>query len=281
MQKVADALYNESVATPVPRTRYRLRGRLDGHERTVDLAVGEHCVGSSRSADVVLLVTGVSRRHARLVVTGSALIVEDLGSTNGTAIDGVAIDGRSSVPSGAELRFGPVRLRVEAVEPDDGELAIALAPTPQAGESRSALSLIDGEVSTVMVGGGESGERAERWLAAIEAMSISLSDGRPVADSLAALAGHLDAAGCMVVRWHEGGDTALAGWGQLGRIPSAAEARRLVRGRDAQDMVRAAQVALEEAPGESRMPPPHSPLAVARQQGARWVSQSEEPAAPA
>ena len=70
-----------------------------------------------RSADQCELVVPhatVSRRHARLSLAGEALQVEDLGSTNGTAINGTVL--RAGTPAaihaGNKLRIGDVELLV-------------------------------------------------------------------------------------------------------------------------------------------------------------------------
>jgi len=64
--------------------------------------------------DFVVAHATVSRRHARLSLAGEALQVEDLGSTNGTAIDTKPV--RSGTPmalhAGAKLRLGDVELNI-------------------------------------------------------------------------------------------------------------------------------------------------------------------------
>jgi adenylate cyclase len=64
--------------------------------------------------DVVLAHSTVSRRHARLVLAGGVLQVEDLGSTNGTAVNGKsALPGkRRSLQAGATLKIGEITLTV-------------------------------------------------------------------------------------------------------------------------------------------------------------------------
>ncbi|HZP98224.1 MAG TPA: adenylate/guanylate cyclase domain-containing protein [Reyranella sp.] len=56
----------------------------------------------------------VSRRHARLSFVGDSLQIEDLGSTNGTAVNGVTLGPAGSRPlrTGDEVRFGDVTVRV-------------------------------------------------------------------------------------------------------------------------------------------------------------------------
>jgi pSer/pThr/pTyr-binding forkhead associated (FHA) protein len=56
----------------------------------------------------------VSRRHVRLSLAGETLQVEDLGSTNGTSVNGTALRGGTPVALqvGAKLRLGDVELAV-------------------------------------------------------------------------------------------------------------------------------------------------------------------------
>ncbi len=64
--------------------------------------------------DLVVAHATVSRRHARLSLAGEALQVEDLGSTNGTAIGGKALSVGAPVVlhAGNKLRLGDVELLV-------------------------------------------------------------------------------------------------------------------------------------------------------------------------
>ena len=70
---------------------------LEGH--------GPWTVGRSQDNDIVVPDPNVSRRHARLSRADNGFIVEDLGSTNGTLLDGAPID-RERIESGDELTFG-------------------------------------------------------------------------------------------------------------------------------------------------------------------------------
>ena len=54
----------------------------------------------------------VSRQHARLVVSEDQLFVEDLGSSNGTVVNGRVIDGRQALRNEDELRFHDIIFRV-------------------------------------------------------------------------------------------------------------------------------------------------------------------------
>ncbi|MDO4693772.1 MAG: FHA domain-containing protein [Eikenella sp.] len=63
-------------------------------------------VGRSRDADVVLAAPEVSGRHVRLRYDGSELAVEDLGSRNGTFVNGRRVQ-NTRLQAGDVLRLGP------------------------------------------------------------------------------------------------------------------------------------------------------------------------------
>jgi adenylate cyclase len=69
-------------------------------------------IGRDRECDGVLLHSTVSRRHARLVLADNVLHIEDLGSTNGTSVDGavVATGALQPLQAGAKLRIGDIEL---------------------------------------------------------------------------------------------------------------------------------------------------------------------------
>tara|TARA_B100001750_G_scaffold235706_1_gene238581 strand:- start:1340 stop:2572 length:1233 start_codon:yes stop_codon:yes gene_type:complete len=62
-------------------------------------------VGRSRDCDLILDDPTVSGRHARMEWRGKNIVVQDLGSANGTFVDGEAIETKEIRP-GADLRFG-------------------------------------------------------------------------------------------------------------------------------------------------------------------------------
>ncbi len=108
---------------------YCLRGWIGHTERRFPLAQGENCIGSSETADLLLLVPGVSRRHGRLTRGAERLTLEDLGSRNGTFVNGRRID-RGEVRPGDALKFGPVELHLEEIDAGDAVLGVVL-PAPQ------------------------------------------------------------------------------------------------------------------------------------------------------
>jgi DNA-binding winged helix-turn-helix (wHTH) protein len=75
------------------------------------LTDGEHIVGRDPACGVWLDVSGVSRRHARLVVRGDQASLEDLDSTNGTTVDDVPVAGQQRLLDGQRIHFGPLEVR--------------------------------------------------------------------------------------------------------------------------------------------------------------------------
>ena len=107
---------------------YRLRGEVGGVLRSYAVYAGESSMGSRTGNTIVLPVRGVSRQHAVLKCTPAALTLEDMGSRNGTRVNGVRVQ-RTRLEPGDEIRLGPVTLRLEEVDPEDAALAIAVNGT--------------------------------------------------------------------------------------------------------------------------------------------------------
>src|SRR5689334_527972 len=57
-------------------------------------------VGRAPDADLRIDSASFSRRHAKLIVVGGAVSVADLGSHNGTCVNGERIEGARSLSSG-------------------------------------------------------------------------------------------------------------------------------------------------------------------------------------
>ena len=76
--------------------------------RRVALSDGENIIGRDPTAVVFLDVAGVSRRHARIVVEAGDVLLEDLGSKNGTRIRGTSVTDRIALCDGDRIQVGPV-----------------------------------------------------------------------------------------------------------------------------------------------------------------------------
>jgi diguanylate cyclase (GGDEF)-like protein len=65
-------------------------------------------LGRSSGADLTLSDNGISRKHCELKRLGpSAFLITDLGSTNGTLVNGVCINGATELRPGDRIQLGP------------------------------------------------------------------------------------------------------------------------------------------------------------------------------
>ncbi len=116
--------------------RWRLRGWLGGRELRLIIDESGSVIGSSPECAHVLADPTVSRRHVELVPAGEHLLMRDLGSRNGTWVDGVRQHGTTELGPGQQLRLGDVDLVVGRVKAED---AIAVIGATD-GEGWSAPS---------------------------------------------------------------------------------------------------------------------------------------------
>lgn len=68
-------------------------------------------IGRTAPADIILEGGTVSRRHCRLEQAGDGIMLSDLGSTNGTVVNGDPIAGPVALQDGAVIGIGAYRLR--------------------------------------------------------------------------------------------------------------------------------------------------------------------------
>jgi class 3 adenylate cyclase len=86
-----------------------------------DLPEGTTHVGRADENDIVLSGDHVSRKHARFHITGNALVFEDLGSRNGTRLNGDKVVGTSPMKPGDVVAVGENSLVVR--QPTTAETA--------------------------------------------------------------------------------------------------------------------------------------------------------------
>ena len=79
----------------------------------------EGAVEIGRSAEVAIRIDAgsVSRRHARIVIRGDEARLEDLGSKNGTFVDGKPVTSACLLKDGDEIRIGRVELTFRLAPP--------------------------------------------------------------------------------------------------------------------------------------------------------------------
>ena len=74
--------------------------------------LGSVVIGRSPSSDIVIDEPYVSASHARFTIQGPALVLEDLGSTNGTMVNGHIIEQPVTLRDTDEVQVGDVIMRV-------------------------------------------------------------------------------------------------------------------------------------------------------------------------
>jgi DNA-binding winged helix-turn-helix (wHTH) protein len=84
--------------------------RLVWKDRAIPLPAGTHFIGRDPESAVWIDSAIVSRRHARLVVDELGLTLEDLGSHNGTFVNGERLEGARRLGHGDEIRIGSAHL---------------------------------------------------------------------------------------------------------------------------------------------------------------------------
>jgi ABC transport system ATP-binding/permease protein len=87
--------------------------------RRITLEGDSFSIGRDSHCDLTLNDPTISWRHALIRRAAKGLIVEDLGSRNGTFVDGVRITGRANLSSGQEIGLGAFHFQVLG----DGDLA--------------------------------------------------------------------------------------------------------------------------------------------------------------
>ena len=81
--------------------------------RSFALDPGELTIGREEGSAIQLQDGSVSHNHALLRVHGEDVTIEDLRSTNGTKVNGVAIDRQTDLAPGDLIDVGGVQLVVE------------------------------------------------------------------------------------------------------------------------------------------------------------------------
>lgn len=106
---------DETAATVVVRRgpRARLWITKGGTGGPFDLSEREYSMGRSSSSDIVVADPSVSGHHATLAPRGDGFSIRDLGSTNGTTVDGKDVQGEHPLRGGEVIGLGEATLRYE------------------------------------------------------------------------------------------------------------------------------------------------------------------------
>jgi pSer/pThr/pTyr-binding forkhead associated (FHA) protein len=123
-------------STAGPLAKFLVRsGALKGQRLLVKVPIVN--IGRADYCDMVIPDDSVSSQHAKLTRREGVWVLSDLGSTNGTMVDGEKIDGDIPLAPGAFVRFGDVQLIFEPTD-DDADMN-----APKATRTISAVKLQD------------------------------------------------------------------------------------------------------------------------------------------
>ena len=106
----------------------------DGREQRLPVGQAPVTIGRTAQNQVVLPAPGLSRQHCRIEPAADGLVLIDLGSQNGTFLDGQRLSAQvpAALTPGARIRVGPIELElVAAPEERDEEPA---RPSPLTGD---------------------------------------------------------------------------------------------------------------------------------------------------
>jgi DNA-binding winged helix-turn-helix (wHTH) protein len=85
--------------------------------RVMILLEGANIIGRAPDASVSLDARGVSRHHARVVISQGVATLDDLGSKNGTHLNGACVTTATRLSDGDEIRLGAIILRFRVTRP--------------------------------------------------------------------------------------------------------------------------------------------------------------------
>ena len=115
-------------------------------------------LGRQSDCDGVLDDPTVSRRHAVIEQDGAGLLLRDLGSRNGTTVNGRPVAGTVPVHAGDQVSFGSVDARLEGGKPPPADVPWPDEPAARDWGGEPAGGGWSGEPA----GGGRGGESAGR-----------------------------------------------------------------------------------------------------------------------
>ncbi|MGD8904750.1 MAG: FHA domain-containing protein [Anaerolineae bacterium] len=131
--------------------------RGPGTGRQFDIDAAAATIGRQAQCDIQVEDTWMSRQHARIVWTGTAYVIEDLGSTNGTFVNGERIVGSRALKSGDRLQLGDqvelaFQVRGPAPLPEKPALSGMAAPPPKS-RARLWVPILAGLLLVLIAGG--------------------------------------------------------------------------------------------------------------------------------
>lgn len=96
--------------------------------RTHELVADKTTVGRVEDNTLQLADPSVSSHHCEILLRGGDVVVKDLGSTNGTFVDGDQLSAETVIKHGQILRLGHIQMRLETAAGAAGAVSAAKKP---------------------------------------------------------------------------------------------------------------------------------------------------------
>ncbi len=109
LDPIAAPISEPNIASPSPEPKLYLPSGA-----SQILNEGDSTIGRENATITLAGESSVSRLHAKIVRTGSNLVLEDLGSTNGTYLNGKKLENPVPIQPGDIIQVGTVQIRFEA-----------------------------------------------------------------------------------------------------------------------------------------------------------------------
>ncbi len=145
--------HSDTTVSGLGRQPVRLRVQVgEGLGRSYTMSGDSLTIGRSQDSDLVLDDPQVSRNHARLTRKGNTLLVEDLGSTNGTLVNGRRITGPHSLQPTETIAIGSTVFSVEGFSAPN---TLGIRPVRPASADTRVGQIIEPESATpwLVIGG--------------------------------------------------------------------------------------------------------------------------------
>src|SRR5947209_3359776 len=109
------------------------------HGSYLEFPEGEYVVGRGPECHIRPNSELISRQHCLLRVRGAVLVVRDLGSTNGTLVNGKRLRDECALADGDTIQLGPLVLQVIFDDDEAGPEISSPPPTPPISPSEETF----------------------------------------------------------------------------------------------------------------------------------------------
>ncbi len=115
----------------------------------INLAGGQMIIGRDDAADIVISSPAVSRRHASIRTEEREVILEDLGSSNGTFVNNVPLKGRGVLHPGDRVALGSSILLELGANPAQQPMDATILETTNGDLSGGLGQTLQGEIASI------------------------------------------------------------------------------------------------------------------------------------